>query len=151
MKYIQSIVLCKKGSEKPNGNLPLICRITVDDEIKQFNCKMDIPLRLCDVKNNRASGKSAKVQRINCAVDKIRVGYIIVLKHIVTIARNEGCLTFNPFARYINFLESMSVGTQQYIFSAAQKDFSHPKSLSVHADDLVSKVGILSCKSKQSP
>ena len=28
----------KKGSEKPNGNLPLMCRITVDGEIKQFSC-----------------------------------------------------------------------------------------------------------------
>ena len=36
----------KNGSEKPNGNLPLMCRLTVDGEIKQFSCKMDIPLRL---------------------------------------------------------------------------------------------------------
>ena len=63
----------KKGSEKPNGTLPLMCRLTVDGEIKQFSCKMDIPLRLWDVKNNRASGKSAEAQRINIAVDKIRV------------------------------------------------------------------------------
>ena len=34
----------KKGSEKPNGNLPLMCRITVDGEIKQFSCKMDSSL-----------------------------------------------------------------------------------------------------------
>ena len=33
----------KKGSEKPNGNLTLMCRITVDGEIKQFSCKMDVP------------------------------------------------------------------------------------------------------------
>ena len=46
----------KKGSEKPNGNLPLMCRITVDGEIKQFSCKMDVPPRLWDVKNSRASG-----------------------------------------------------------------------------------------------
>lgn len=46
----------KKGSEKPNGNLPLMCRITVDGEVKQFSCKMDVPLHLWDVKNNRASG-----------------------------------------------------------------------------------------------
>lgn len=39
----------KKGSEKPNGNLPLMCRITVDGEVKQFSCKMDIPLRMWDV------------------------------------------------------------------------------------------------------
>ena len=63
----------KKGSEKSNGNLPLMCRLTADGEIKQFSCKMDIPLRLWDVKNNRASGKSAEAQRINRAVDKIRV------------------------------------------------------------------------------
>ena len=30
----------KKGSAKPNGNLPLMCRLTVDGEIKQFSCKM---------------------------------------------------------------------------------------------------------------
>ncbi|WP_270746813.1 Arm DNA-binding domain-containing protein, partial [Phocaeicola massiliensis] len=59
----------KKGSEKPNGNL----RITVDGEIKQFSCKMDVPPRLWDVKNSRASGKSVEAQRINLAVDKIRV------------------------------------------------------------------------------
>ena len=63
----------KKGSEKPNDNLPLMCRLTVDGEIKQFSCKMDVPLRLWDVKNNRASGKSIEAQKINIAVDKIRV------------------------------------------------------------------------------
>ena len=211
----------KKGSEKPNGNLPLMCRITVDGEIKQFSCKLDAPLRLWDVKNNRASGKSAEAQRINRAVDKIRVevnrryqelmqtdgyvtaaklkdaylsigvkqetllklfeqhntefakkvghsrakgtfqryitvckhlhefiphtykredislkelnltfingfeyflrtekrcrtntvwGYMIVLKHIVAIARNDGRLPFNPFAGYINSPESVDRG-----------------------------------------
>lgn len=32
----------KKGSAKPNGNLPLMCRLTVDGEIKQFSCKLDV-------------------------------------------------------------------------------------------------------------
>ena len=211
----------KKGSEKPNGNLPLMCRITVDGEIKQFSCKMDVPPRLWDVKNNRASGKSVEAQRINLAVDKIRVevnrryqelmqtdgyvtaaklkdaylgigikqetllklfeqhnaefekkvghsraqgtftryrtvcnhireflphtykrediplkelnltfindfeyflrtekkcrtntvwGYMIVLKHIVSIARNDGRLPFNPFAGYINSPKSVDRG-----------------------------------------
>ena len=31
-----------------------MCRITVDGEVKQFSCKMDIPLHLWDVKNNNA-------------------------------------------------------------------------------------------------
>jgi len=63
----------KKGSEKPNGNLPLMCLITVDGEVKQFSCKMDVPLRLWDVKNNRAQVKSAETQKINRAIDRIRV------------------------------------------------------------------------------
>ena len=63
----------RNTTSKPNGNLPLMCRITVDGEIKQFSCKMDVPPRLWDVKNNRASGKSVEAQKINLAVDKIRV------------------------------------------------------------------------------
>ncbi len=63
----------KKGSAKPNGNLPLMCRLTADGETKQFSCKIDVSQHLWDVKNNRASGKSIEAQRINRAVDKIRV------------------------------------------------------------------------------
>ena len=231
----------KKGSEKPNGNLPLMCRITVDGEIKQFSCKMDVPPRLWDVKNNRASGKSIEAQKLNLAIDKIRVkvnrryqelmqtdgyvttaklkdaylgigvkqetllklfeqhnaefekkvghsreqgtftryrtacnhireflphtykrediplkelnltfiydfeyflrtekkcrtntvwGYMIVLKHIVSIARNDGRLPFNPFAGYINSPESVDRGylTQteiQTLMDAPMKNATH--------------------------
>lgn len=211
----------KKGSARPNGDLPLMCRLTVDGEVKQFSCKMDVPPRLWDVKNGRATGKSVEAMQINLAVDKIRVevnrryqelmqsdgyvtaaklrdaylgigvkqetllklfeqhnveyrkkvgfnrevatwkkyccvckrvreflahtyhrediplkelnltfindfeyflrtekkcrtntiwGYMIVLKHIVSIARNDGRLPFNPFAGYINSPESVDRG-----------------------------------------
>lgn len=33
----------KKGSEKPNGNLPLMCRLTVDGEIKHSVAKWTFP------------------------------------------------------------------------------------------------------------
>lgn len=49
-----------------------MCRLTVDGEIKQFSCKMDVPPRLWDVKNGRAMGKSVEAMQINLAVDKIR-------------------------------------------------------------------------------
>ena len=211
----------KKGSERANGYLPLMCRLTVDGEIKQFSCKLDVPPKLWDVKTARATGKSAEAQKINAAVDRIRVdvnrryqelmqsdgyvtaarlrdaclglgvkretllklfeqhneefikkvghsrvqgtynryrtiyrhlcefvpkvyrrddiplkelnltfinnfeyflrtekkcrtntvwGYMIVLKHIVSIARNDGHLPFNPFAGYINSPESVDRG-----------------------------------------
>lgn len=215
------LMYLKKGSEKPNGNVPLMCRLTVDGEIKQFSCKMDVPPRLWDVKTGRAPGKSIEAQKINHAVDKIRVdvnrryqemmqtdgyvtaaklkdaylgigikqetllklfeqhndeflkkvghsrskgtytryrtvckhiqeflphtynrkdiplkelnltfindfeyylrterkcrtntiwGYMIVLKHIISIARNSGVLPFNPFAGYINSPENVDRG-----------------------------------------
>ena len=53
-KYIQGLILREKRQCKAS-------------------CKMDVPPHLWDVKNNRASGKSAEAQRINHAVDKIRV------------------------------------------------------------------------------
>ena len=46
----------KKGSEKPNGNLPLMCRITVDGEIKQFSCKTTANPDLWDTKGGRMIG-----------------------------------------------------------------------------------------------
>ncbi|KAA2556567.1 hypothetical protein F2S36_15100 [Alistipes onderdonkii] len=46
----------KKGSERANGYLPLMCRLTVDGEIKQFSCKLDVPPKLWDVKTARATG-----------------------------------------------------------------------------------------------
>ena len=183
----------KKGSERANGYLPLMCRLTVDGEIKQFSCKLDAPPKLWDVKTARATGKSVEAQKINAAVDRIRVdvkretllklfeqhneefikkvghsrvqgtynryrtiykhlcefvpkvyrrddiplkelnltfinnfeyflrtekkcrtntvwGYMIGLKHIISIARNSGALPFNPFAGYINSFESVDRG-----------------------------------------
>ena len=38
----------KKGSERANGYLPLMCRLTVDGEIKQFSCKLDYMLENTD-------------------------------------------------------------------------------------------------------
>ena len=80
----------KKGSEKPNGNLLLICRLTVDGEVKQFSCKMDVPPRLWDVKNGRATGTSLEAQKINAAVDRIRV---YVNRHYQELMRSGGYVT----------------------------------------------------------
>ncbi len=80
----------KKGSAEPNGNLPLMYRLTVDGEIKQFRCKMDVSQNLWDVKNNRASGKSAEAQRINRTVDKIRVA---VNRHHQELMQTDGYVT----------------------------------------------------------
>ena len=57
-------------------------------------------------------------------------GYMIALKHIVSIARNDGRLPFNPFAGYINSPESVDRGylTQteiQMLMDAPMKNATH--------------------------
>lgn len=87
----------KKGSEKPNGNLPLMCRITVDGEIKQLSLSF-----INDFEYFLRTEKKCRTNTI--------WGYMIVLKHIISIVRNDGRLLFNPFAGYINSPESVDRG-----------------------------------------
>jgi hypothetical protein len=51
---------------------------------------MDVPLRLWDVKNNRASGKSVEAQKINLAIDRIRVD---VNRHYQELMQADGYVT----------------------------------------------------------
>lgn len=180
----------KKGSEKPNGNLPLMCRLTVDGEInhavdkirleenrryqelmqtdgyvtaaklkdaylgigvkqetllklfEQHNCEFakkvghsrakgtyqryvtvckhlreflphtykrdDIPLRELNLSFINDFEYFLRTEK-KCRTNTIW-GYMIVLKHIISIARNDGRLPFNPFAGYINSPESVDRG-----------------------------------------
>ena len=103
----------KKGSEKPNGNLPLMCRLTVDGEVKQFSCKMDVPPRLWDVKNGRATGKSLEAQKINAAVDRIRVD---VNRHYQELMRSDGYVTAaNKSLKEIAKMVGLSIHLTLYV------------------------------------
>ena len=70
---LQNPLLREEGQRESQRLSPLMCRLTVDGEIKQFSCKLDVPPKLWDVKTARATGKSAEAQKINAAVDRIRV------------------------------------------------------------------------------
>jgi len=113
----------KKGSAKPNGNLPLMCRLTVDGEIKQFSCKMEVPPHLWDVKNNRASGKSAEAQRINRAVDKIRVE---VNRRYQELMQTDGYVTAAKLGlkKSDNLKEALQERMRLYEEEHRQEDFS---------------------------
>lgn len=45
-----------------------MCRLAVGGSIKQFSCKMDVPLHLWGVATSRVSGKSVEVHRVNFCV-----------------------------------------------------------------------------------
>ncbi len=63
----------KRNASKPDGTVPLMCRITVDGAISQFSCKMNVPPNLWDTKAGRLTGKSTLAVKNNLALDKIRV------------------------------------------------------------------------------
>jgi len=62
----------KKNSLKPDGKAPVMGRITVNGDMAQFSCKLNIKPELWDTNANRALGKSLEAQKINQKLDNIR-------------------------------------------------------------------------------
>lgn len=56
----------KKGSERANGYLPLMCRLTVDGEIKQFSCKLDVPPETLGRENGTCHGQECRGAENQC-------------------------------------------------------------------------------------
>lgn len=61
----------KRQSEK-NGKVRVMGRITVNDTISQFSCKLNIRPALWDTQANKASSKSIETQRINERLENIK-------------------------------------------------------------------------------
>lgn len=64
----------KKNAPKKNGNVPIMCRITVNGKQSTFSTKLDIPSSNWDLKYNRVLGKSRTAQKLNTKLNKIRFG-----------------------------------------------------------------------------
>jgi len=62
----------KRDKQKKNGNVPLMCRITVDGNETRFSMKTDIDPGLWDVKLGKMSGRSAKTIEINALIDNTK-------------------------------------------------------------------------------
>lgn len=80
----------KKGIKKSNGNLPLMCRLTVDGEVRHFSCKTDVPPGLWCAETGCAIGRSAESKRINDLIAGIRED---LDRHYYRLMRNEGYVT----------------------------------------------------------
>lgn len=80
----------KRNASKPDGTVPLMCRITVDGAISQFSCKMNVPPNLWDTKAGRLTGKSTLAVKTNLALDKIRVD---INRHYQEIMQTDGFVT----------------------------------------------------------
>ena len=51
---------------RKNGNVPVMCRITIDGSISQFSCKVDVDPAMWQMKTNRVGGRrDRKSTRLN--------------------------------------------------------------------------------------
>lgn len=64
----------KRNAAKKNGQVPVMCRITVNGKIAQFSCKLDVDEKLWNVELGRMGGRSITAMETNRKLDKIRVG-----------------------------------------------------------------------------
>lgn len=68
----RTLFYLKKNAPKPDGSVPVMCRISIDGAIVQFSCKLSILPDMWDTKANRAIGKSKEANSINTKLDIVR-------------------------------------------------------------------------------
>ena len=64
----------KRDKQKKDGNVPVYCRITIDGKEARFGMKKYINPNLWNIKEGKASGKSAESSEINALLEKTKAG-----------------------------------------------------------------------------
>ncbi len=63
----------KKNQPKSNGLIPVMARITINDQIAQFGTKLDINPDLWDTKAGKAIGRTEEATNINRSLNSMKV------------------------------------------------------------------------------
>ena len=75
----------KRKEVNRKGEVPIMCRITINRTISQFSCKRSVDPKLWDISANRVSGRSESAIETNLVLDDIRNGlnkrYYKILEH----------------------------------------------------------------------
>jgi len=69
----RTLFYLKKNQPKKDGLVPIIVRITVNSQVVQFGCKLDVNHMIWDVKAGKAIGRSAAIGEVNMALDNLKV------------------------------------------------------------------------------
>ena len=64
----------KRDKQKKDGSVPVYCRITIDGKEARFGMKKDINPKLWNVKEGKATGKSAESSEVNALLEKTKAG-----------------------------------------------------------------------------
>ena len=59
----------KRDKQKPNGMIPLFCRITVDGKEARFGMKCDVNPKYWDIEAGKATGRTSDAVKINALVE----------------------------------------------------------------------------------
>ena len=64
----------KRDKQKKDGSVPVYCRITIDGKEARFGMKKDIDPKLWNIKEGKATGKSAESSEVNVLLEKTKAG-----------------------------------------------------------------------------
>lgn len=69
----RTLFYVKKNQPKSNGLMPIVARVTVNGQMVQFGCKLEINHEIWDAKAGKAIGRSKEAMEINSSLDNLRV------------------------------------------------------------------------------
>lgn len=99
----------KRSNPKKNGNVVIMCRITIDGERAQFSTKLEIHPDKWDNKTGRAKGNTSATANMNRLLDNIRTksdaGLFPLVQELHEVLR-ENSADREEYKRYIGSLKS---------------------------------------------
>lgn len=78
MRNTFNILFYANRSKEKEGQMPVLCRITVNGTVAQFSCKMSVPSLTWDPKTGRMTGRSHQAVDCNLILDGIRARIVDV-------------------------------------------------------------------------
>lgn len=119
------LLYLKKSSLDKSGKAPIMCRVTVNNSISQFSCKLSCTPTLWNPRESRLDGKSREAVETNQKIEKLLLGVHSAFDSLVERKK--------PFdAEAVKNMYQGSMGTQMTLLAL----------LSRHMDELKARVGI---------
>jgi len=72
----------RRDRVKPNGNIPIFCRITIAGDSTTFNLYTEVNPKIGDIKFNRAKGRSDEAVEVNKTLDNVSASVIAKYKEL---------------------------------------------------------------------
>ena len=72
----------KRDKQKKDGSVPVYCRITIDGKEARFAMKKDIDPKLWNVKDGKATGKSAESSEVNALLETTKAGIYKIYRDV---------------------------------------------------------------------